>query len=557
MPTLRPTTPPSQKLIPKSYSVLREGYSLSKFRDDVLAGLTVAIVALPLAMALAIASGTTPDKGLITCVVAGFIISALGGSRVQIGGPTGAFVVVVFGVIASHGYQGLVIATFMAGAILVVAGLLRLGDYIKYIPQPVVTGFTAGIALIIASSQLRDAFGLTLAKAPGNFLEQWQTAFAARETLNLAALALTLMALFLILLLRAKAPKWPALLIAVASASLFAKGLHLPVETIGTRFGGIARGLPAPQIPTLDWPTIQALLPASLTIAFLAGIESLLSAVVADGMIGRRHRPNMELIAEGLANSASALFGGMPATGAIARTATNIRSGAHSPVAGMVHALFVLAFMVFAAPLANDIPLSSLAAVLLIVAWNMSEAPHVVAYIRRAPLGDTLALLITFGLTLFADLSIAIASGVIFSSILFMHRMAQSVKAVPLARADNQRAGLPKDVEVFALSGPLFFGAASRLLDVLEHIGTPLRAIILRLENVGVIDTSGVAALRDFVTRTQRQHTLVVLCGVQDAPRTLMMQLGLTASAHLIFCADFAAARGVVAPEPLVTLSKD
>lgn len=545
MPTLR-QTPPSHKLIPKSFSVLREGYSLAKLRDDALAGLTVAIVALPLSMALAIASGTTPDKGLITCVVAGFIISALGGSRVQIGGPTGAFVVVVFAIIARHGYEGLVLATWLAGIMLIAAGFLRLGDYIKYIPQPVITGFTAGIALIIASSQFRDAFGLTYAKAPGNFLEQWAFALAAAQTINPAACVLCALALALILTLRAKAPKWPALLVAVALASLAARLLHLPVETIGTRFGGIAAGLPAPHVPRFDLATVQDILPASLTIAFLAGIESLLSAIVADGMIGRRHRPNMELIAEGFANAASALFGGMPATGAIARTATNIRSGAHSPVAGMIHALAVLAFMVFAAPLANDIPLASLAAVLLVVAWNMGEAPHVVAYIRRAPLGDTCALLITFGLTVFADLSVAIAVGVIFSSILFMHRMAQSVVAVPLRGDGDQRAGLPGDVEVFALEGPLFFGAASRLLDVLEHIGTAPRAIILRLEAVGVIDTSGVAALRDFVTRARRQNTQVILCGVQERPRALMEQMGFSASAHLIFCDDFAAAQGVV-----------
>ena len=385
---MRTPTPPAWHLfVPKLYTVLQEGYSGEILRRDATAGLTVAIVALPLAMALAIASGTTPDKGLVTAVIAGFLISALGGSRFQIGGPTGAFVVVVFGVIAKHGYDGLVLATLLAGLILIAAGLARLGTWIKYIPQPVVTGFTSGIAVIIASSQVGDVLGLQLGKVPADFLDKWQLYASHLGSFSGAAVAVTLGALLTILSLRRWAPGLPGFLIAVLGASVVVWLMNLDVATIGSRFGALPNTIPAPHWPALSFAKVRELLPSALTIAFLAGVESLLCAVVADGMTGRRHKSNCELVAQGVANCASALFGGLPATGAIARTATNIRAGARTPIAGMLHAIFLLLFMLLVAPLARYIPLAALGAVLLIVAWNMSEIERF-RNLMSAPPGD-------------------------------------------------------------------------------------------------------------------------------------------------------------------------
>lgn len=397
---------------PKIITCLREGYDLATLRADMLAALTVAIVALPLAMALGIASGATPEQGLITVVVAGLLISLLGGSRLQIGGPTGAFVVVVFHVIERHGYEGLLTATLMAGGMLVVAGMLRLGTYIRHIPAAVITGFTCGIAIIIASSQVRDMFGLNMEKIPGDFFEKWGAFWDARDTINPAALLLTLAGLAIIILLRRYAPKLPGFLLAVVLASLAGLLLSLPIETIGTMFRGIPRAIPAPRLPALDPHTMLALLPSAFTIAFLAGIESLLSAVIADRMTGNAHRSNTELVAQGVANTASALFGGLPATGALARTATNIRAGARTPVAGVMHAVFVLLFMLLLAPLASYIPLAVLAAVLLIVAWGMSEHKHAGA-ILRGPWQERIVLVVTLILTVAMDLTVAIAMGTV------------------------------------------------------------------------------------------------------------------------------------------------
>ncbi len=521
--------------VPKLYTTLRQGYRLADFRQDVIAGLTVAIVALPLAMALAIASGATPDKGLITAVVAGFIISALGGSRFQIGGPTGAFVVVVFDVIQKHGYDGLIVATLMAGIVLTIAGFARLGTWIKYIPTPVVTGFTAGIAVIIFSSQIKDFFGLSMAQVPAEFTAKWQAFWAARDSVAPASIAVALGSLAIIVALRKFAPKFPGFLIAIVLASLTVAMLGLPIDTIGTRFGGIAASLPAPHLPLVVWARLPDLLPSALTIAFLAGIESLLSAVVADGMTGRRHRSNCELVAQGVANIGSALFGGMPATGAIARTATNIRSGARSPIAGMAHALFVLLFMLLFAPLANYIPLASLAAVLTIVAWNMSEI-HRWPRLLRGPWGDRLVLLITFGLTVMVDLTVAIEVGVVLAAILFMHRMAQvatistgealfEADRDDLARpgsAYTQRDALPPGVEVFKLRGPLFFGAVDRLSDLLDRVAGTQKVIILRMREVSMIDSTGATKLRDFVDQCGRRGTKIVVSGLQPQARAVL-----------------------------------
>jgi SulP family sulfate permease len=550
--------------VPKLVSALQEGYGPAAFRADFIAGLTVAIVALPLAMALAIASGTTPDKGLVTVVVAGLLISALGGSRFQIGGPTGAFVVVVFNVIQDFGFDGLLLATFMAGLMLIVAGFARLGTWIKYIPEPVVTGFTAGIAVIILSSQLKDLLGLQPESNPGDFVEKMRALWAARDTASPAAMAVAFGSLALIMTLRRYRPKWPAFLIAVVAASVFVGLLGMPVDTIGSVFGGIPRAIPVPQIPEVTLERIAALLPSAFTIAFLAGVESLLSAVVADGMTGRRHRSNCEIVAQGVANTASALVGGLPATGAIARTATNIRAGARTPVAGILHALIVLLFMLVAAPLASYVPLASLAAVLVVVAVYMSEIGKIRA-MMRAPLGDIAVLYITFGLTVLVDLTVAIEVGVVLAAILFMHRMAALVTvqqglspieediddfAVPGGQRD-QRADLPPDTEVFQLRGPLFFGAASTLADVLDRIGRPPRFFILRMREVPLIDASGVGALREFVRRCRSHGTTVIVTGVQPQPRAILRQMGFGPEREgLLFAENLDAAIRVASSKP-------
>jgi SulP family sulfate permease len=520
---------------PKLITVLREGYSFERFRRDAIAGLTVAIVALPLAMALGIASGASPDKGLVTAVVAGFLISALGGSRAQIGGPTGAFVVVVFNVIAQHGYDGLLLATLLAGLILIVAGYAKLGALVKFIPHPVVTGFTAGIAVIIASSQIKDFLGLSIAKVPADFLPKWQSYLRALGSIDAATLAIGIGSLAVIIALRKLAPRLPGFLIAVVVASVAVALLHLPVETIGSRFPHISAGLPMPALPAVSIAKIQAVLPSAFTIAFLAGIESLLSAVVADGMIGSRHRSNQELVGQGVANIASALFGGMPATGAIARTATNIRAGALTPVAGMLHALFLLLFILFATGLMAFVPMAALAAILFVVAWGMSEHERFIGLLRM-PNGDRAVLLLTFGLTILVDLSMAIAVGVTLASLLFMMRMSETVQIE--AGADgasdddegediHQRDALPAGVEVFRIDGPVFFGIASELLDTLRRIGSKPQVIILRMRRVPLLDASGATTIAEIVRQANAGGAEIILSGAQPQPLAMLDRVSL------------------------------
>jgi len=520
--------------------VLRqEGYSWAFLRDDAIAGFTVAVVALPLAMAIAIASGATPQAGLITAVIAGFLISALGGSRFQIGGPTGAFIVVVYGVIHEHGYDGLLLATAMAGAILVIAGLLRFGTWIKYIPEPVVTGFTAGIAVIIFTSQIRDLFGLRLNDVPADFLEKIAIFWNARGSLSLSALVLSLSAVAAIVALRRAAPKAPGFIIVIGIAAAAVAFLGLDVETLGTRFGGIPSEFPPPRLPQFSLYELRELVPSALTIAFLAGLESLLSAMVADGMTGRRHRSNCELVAQGIANIASSLFGGLSATGAIARTATNIRAGARSPVAGMLHALFVLAFMLVLGPLLSYVPLASLAAVLVIVAWNMSERDRF-RHLLRGPLGDRIVLVTTFALTILVDLTVAIEVGIVLAAIFFMHGMAEATaieRGVHLPDRDQDdftrkrdsydaRIDLPEHTELFELRGPLFFGAASRLNDVLDTAFPLPRRIILRLRDVPLADGSGVATLGRFLERCASHRTTVILTELDPGVAQVFAAMG-------------------------------
>ena len=538
---------------PKLLTVFREGYSAATFRADAIAGLTVAIVALPLAMALGIASGASPDKGLITAVVAGFLISALGGSRVQVGGPTGAFVVVIFNVIASHGYDGLLVATLLAGLILILAGVLRLGQMIKYIPHPVVIGFTAGIAVIIASSQVKDILGLAIDKVPADFLPKWQAYWAALPSASLAAIGVGVGALAIIIGLRKLAPRLPGFLIAVVVSAFVVALLKLPVDTVGSRFPDMPAGLPMPSFPEISFAKITAVLPSAFTIAFLAGIEALLSAVVADGMAGTRHRSNQELIGQGVANLGSALFGGLPATGAIARTATNIRSGAKTPVAGIIHAVFLLLFILFGTDLMAYVPMAALAAILFMVAWGMSEYHRFLALLRM-PNSDRAVLLLTFGLTVLVDLTVAIGVGVTLASLLFMARMAEAVEVGPGGPRDidldaedlDQRDVLPPGVEVFRITGPFFFGVAGELLDTLRRLGQSPRVIILRLRLVPLLDASGAQALEEFVEQARLAGAEVILSGVQPQPRSMLGRVGLgETSRKLSYAADYARAQAL------------
>ncbi len=475
----------------------------------------MAVVALPLAMALGIASGASPDKGLITAIVAGFLVSALGGSRVQIGGPTGAFVVVVFNVIAQHGYDGLILATLLAGIILIVAGYTRLGDLIRFIPYTVVTGFTAGIAVIIASSQVRNFLGLRLANVPADFLSKWAAYFGALGTVDLATMAIGIGALATIVILRRLSPKIPGFLVAVLLASIFVVATGLSVETIGSRFPDMASGIAIPALPLWTLAKVQAVLPSAFTIAFLAGVEALLSAVVADGMIGSRHRSNQELVGQGFANIASALFGGLPATGAIARTATAIKAGAQTPVAGMLHAVFILVFLIFGADLMGFVPMAALAAILFVVAWGMSEHDRFLEVLRM-PNSDRAILLLTFTLTVLVDLTVAIGVGVTLASLLFVARMSETVSidsgdATGKDEVD-QRLALPADVEVFRIDGPFFFGVAAGLMDAYRKLGRIPRVLIVRLENVPVLDASGAAAIGELVSRAGTAGTRVIVC---------------------------------------------
>ena len=561
LPVQKQRTPAWGQFTPKLISVLREGYDLSKFRADAVAGLTVAIVALPLAMALGIASGASPDKGLITAVIAGFLISALGGSRVQIGGPTGAFVVVIFNVIGKHGYDGLLVATLLAGVILIAAGLFRLGQIIKFIPHPVVTGFTAGIAVIIASSQVKDFLGLAIDKVPAEFLPKWTAYFSAIGTVNPWTAAVGVGALAVIIGLRCINPRLPGFLIAVVAAAALVAALKLPVETIGSRFPDMPTGLPVPALPVLSFALVKAVLPSAFTIAFLAGIEALLSCVVADGMTGFRHRSNQELIGQGVANIASAMFGGLPATGAIARTAANIRSGGRTPVAGILHAAFVLVFMLFGAGLMKLVPMAALAAILFMVAWGMSEIDRFIALLRM-PLGERAVLFLTFGLTVFVDLTVAIGVGVTLASLMFMARMSQTVAISggnggvvgddPEIEEQHQRDALPPGVEVFQISGPFFFGVAGELLDRLRGMGAKPRTIILRMRLVPYLDASGAAALETFVQQAAVGNCRVILSGVQTQPLEVLARAHLGHySATVLHAANYRDALAVAAlPEP-------
>ena len=504
---------------PKLVTVFGEGYRATDLRADALAGLTVAIVAVPLAMALGIASGASPREGLITAIIAGFLISALGGSRVQIGGPTGAFVVIVAGVIAAHGFSGLILATIMAGLILIVAGYSGVGRLMRYVPMPVVTGFTAGIAVIIASSQVGDFLGLSAGQVPAEFIAKWAAYGRAFGTVNWMTLAIGAATLGIIIVLKGVAPKWPGYLMAILAATAAVTLLRLPVETVGDRFHDMATGVPTLQLPEFSLQLMREVVPSAFVIAFLAGIEALLSATVADGMTGRRHRSGQELVGMGVANIASGFFGGLPATGAIARTATNIRAGGKSPMAGMFHALFVLIFTVLAGHLLALVPMTALAAVLLMVAWGMSEVDRFMALVRTDA-GERALLVLTFLLTVFVDLTVAIGVGVTLAALLFMMRMSETAGLVAMNAEEEPelREQLPAGVEVFRFTGPIFFGVASEMLDALRRSGQSPRAIVLRMEEVPYVDATGANALATFTRQARGAGTEVWLAGLKEQP---------------------------------------
>ncbi|MEO7263729.1 MAG: sulfate permease [Ferruginibacter sp.] len=511
--------------IPKLFTTLKN-YNRQQLGRDVLAGLIVGIVALPLAIAFAIASGVSPEKGLYTAVIAGFIISALGGSRVQIGGPTGAFIVIVYGIVQLYGVNGLIIATFMAGIMLIIMGIARLGAVIKYIPHPLIIGFTSGIALIIFSSQVKDFFGLKMGKLPADFLDKWKSYFVHFQFVNLSAVVIAVATVLIIFLWPKITHKIPGSLIAIFATTAAMQWLHLPVDTIGSIFGSIPSSLPMPSIPHVDYETIKHLIKPAFTIALLGGIESLLSAVVSDGMIGGRHKSNMELVAQGTANIFSSFFGGIPATGAIARTATNVKNGGRTPVAGIVHSVTLLLIMLFVGKWAALIPMATLAGILVVVAYHMSEWESFLA-VLKGPKSDMAVMVTTFLLTVLVDLTVALEIGMVLAVFLFMRKMIQFSEVNVLSKTmldgkvENENDTLfnnniPADVEVYEITGPLFFGAAYKFKDAMKFIEKPPRVLILRMRQVPIIDSTGIKTIGEVHKESKHRGTKLILSEVHS-----------------------------------------
>jgi SulP family sulfate permease len=519
-----------ERWLPKSVLCLRD-YSLSKFLHDVVAGITVGLVALPLAMAFAIASGLTPQAGIYCAVVTGFLISTLGGSKTQIGGPTGAFVVVIAGIVALHGVDGLFMCTVMAGVILIILGVTGMGTAVKYIPRPIVIGFTNGIAVLIASTQIKDFFGLSLEKVPGVFWLRMEAIAANFHTLSFAATVLAVGTVATMLVCRAISNRIPGPIVAMLGATVAAMVLKLPVETIGTRFGGIPSGLPHLAIPHFRADLIHGLLGPAFTVAMLGAIESLMSAVVADRMSNDHHNPNVELVAQGVANIVSPMFGGLPATGAIARTATNIRAGAKSPVAGIIHALTLLCVLLFAAPLASYIPMAALAGILMVVAYNMGEWREIPQLLKLTKT-DISIWLVTFGLTVFADLTVAVEAGMILAALLFIGRVADTttVSQVTDDYVEDGRVHILQDKDIpyyatiFRIHGPFLFGATDKLAVVTEDIHTLPPVVILRLRNMTALDATGLFALEEIARELHASKRVLILCGAREQPAQLIRQ---------------------------------
>ncbi|RJP60087.1 MAG: STAS domain-containing protein [Candidatus Auribacter fodinae] len=523
-------------LKPKLLDTLKT-YSWAQFHNDLIAGLVVGVVALPLAIAFAIASGVSPEKGLVTAIIAGFIISALGGSRVQIGGPTGAFVVVVFDIIQRHGMDGLIIATFMGGIMLIIFGFARFGSVIKFIPYPVIIGFTSGIAVIIFSSQIKDLLGLTIAEVPANFFSKWHCFITNITSINPAAVGISFSTIGIILLVQKLMKRIPGSLVAIIVTTLAAYWFKLPVETIGDRFGVISSTLPAPIFPSFNLALLQDLIRPAFTIAMLAGIESLLSAIVADGMIGAKHRSNMELIAQGIANVFSPLFGGIPATGAIARTATNVHNGGRTPIAGIIHALTLYIILLFFGKWAALIPLATLAGILVIVSYRMAEW-HSFSMVLRSPRSDVVVLLIVFSLTIIFDLTVAIEVGIVLASFLFIRRLStlnniNEVQGVYLDEEDRDdpdamdKKVIPHGVELYEINGPFFFGVASTFIEMMNNIEKSPMVRIFRMRHVSSIDATGLNALRQVTKESKKRGIILVLSGVRAHLRNKLEKTGI------------------------------
>lgn len=518
------------KWLPKSWFALRD-YSRQKFVSDLISGVTVGLVALPLAMAFAIASGVPPQAGLYCAVVAGFLISALGGSQTQIGGPTGAFVIVVSGIVAKHGVDGLLMCTGIAGVMLVILGATGLGTAVKYIPRPVVVGFTNGIAVIIASTQLKDFFGLKIEHVPGDFLGRIESVALNFKTLSMAETSMGVIAVTLIIVFRRYVKRVPGYIVALAVGTVAVWLFRVPLQTIGTRFGGIPAGLPSLHVPQFKPSLVLPLISPAITVAMLGAIESLMSAVVSDRMSGDKHNPNVELIAQGIANFASPLFGGLPATGAIARTATNIRSGAKTPVSGMVHALTLLAILMFAARAAGYIPLSALAAILLAVAWNMGEWHEIPQLLKLTKL-EIGTWLITFLLTVFADLTVAVEAGMILAALVFIRKVTATttISQVTDEYVEEGRVHILQDkdippyVTIFRIHGPFLFGATDKIDDLIQQLPTLPPVLVLRLRNMTAIDATGLKALEDLADQVHSSGRGLILCGAPSQPRKLMQQ---------------------------------
>lgn len=530
-------------LRPKLFSMFinkNEDLNKNQILQDGISGIIVAVIALPLSIALAIASGVSPEKGLITAIIAGFIISFLGGSRVQIGGPTGAFVVIVYGIIQKYGIEGLTIATMMAGVILVLFGIFRFGSVIKFIPYPITTGFTSGIAVVLCSTQIKDFFGLNIKEVPSEFIDKWNTYITNFSSVNLVTLIVGLASLLIIVFWPKVNKKIPGSLIALILVTVAVKVLDLPVETIGGRFGEISSSIPMPKLIHINLHTINELIKPAFTIAVLAAIESLLSAVVADGMIGKKHSSNMELVAQGIANIASGLFGGIPATGAIARTAANVKNGGRTPIAGMVHALFIFLIMIIFMPYAKLIPMATLAAILIVVAYNMSEWRSFKTLFKSTK-SDVSVLLITFFLTVVFDLVLAIEFGMILAMFLFIKKMSESTRASSikpyLKDVSDDESGMTDKMDgiynefhekllIYEINGPLFFGAANTFLDVINEVNINADILIFRMRNVPIMDATAFNVLKRIDKHCKKHHILLLFSEVQQKPMKLLMNMG-------------------------------
>jgi len=525
-----------RKLEPKLLAILREGYTRKQFQGDLVGGLTVGIVALPLAIALAIASGVKPEQGLYTAIFAGFVIAVLGGTRAQISGPTGAFIVIVYGIVQKYGYDGLVVATLLAGLILIVMGLARMGAFLKFVPYPVVVGFTSGIALIIFSSQVGDFLGFKIEKVPADFLEKWIVYAQHFTSIDRNTVIVGLVSLLIILLWPKLTRRIPSPFVAIIAVTFVVQFFQIPVDTIETRFGAVPNSLPVPVFPTVTWPMVQQMFSPALTIAILAALESLLSAVVADGMMGTRHRSNMELIAQGFGNIVSVIFGGVPATGAIARTATNIKSGGKTPISAVIHSVFLLLVLLFIGKWAGLIPMATLAAVLVVVAYNMSEWREF-THLLKSPRGDVAVLLVTFLLTVFVELTVAIQVGILLAAFVFLQKMSKETQVNLITSnlqdedefesRDISKIQIPPGVEVFEVYGSLFFGAVAQFRESIRVVGKKPKVIILRMRNVGTIDASGVHILEELVEEGRREGYILVLSAVSRSVYRVMRKSGL------------------------------